>query len=102
MTRILAMSGLRAQGLLVDDRLRELPEVEQRGDPAHRLGMAEADEAAGIERLVERLGGAAAGRVVEVDQQVAAEHDVEAAELPGRERVREVDLREGDRLADVR
>ena len=62
---------------LIDDRILEAAKVEPLRDPGHRLGMAETDVASRMQGVVEIVDGQEAGGIVEIDQDVAAEDDVE-------------------------
>jgi hypothetical protein len=64
----------------MDHRVGKARALKSDEDAAHRLRMTQAEKAAGVERVVHGLGGDAARQVVEIDQQVAAEDDVDVAE----------------------
>src|ERR1700733_3031286 len=101
--RLLVVSAMRASlWPLIDDGIREAADLEERRDPAHRLGVPQAYEAARRQVVEEILRRQAAGSVVEVDQHVAAEDDIECAVPAGFGRIDEVHRGELDRLAQVR
>src|SRR5918993_5143352 len=62
---------------LIDDRILKAAKVEALRDPGHRLGMAETYVASRMQGLVEIVDREKAGGIVEVDENVAAEDDVE-------------------------
>ena len=87
--------------MLVGDGFGKAARDEQGRDPAHGLAVTEEDEAARTYVLEEVLHGGPAGDVVEVDEDVAAEHDVEDAEPGHGCGIDQVGMFEGDAVAQV-
>ena len=66
---------LRVEAALVGDRLEAI------GQPDHGLGGAEHQKAVALGDVGDALEHADLGRLIEIDQHVAAEHHVEPAEM---------------------
>src|SRR6185437_16992746 len=73
----------RDPGSLVDDGVGKAPHLEQRRDATHGFGVAQADEAAGEQVLVEVFRRDPSRRIVEVNEDIAAKDDVELAVRSG-------------------
>src|SRR4051812_45280035 len=86
---------------LVDDRVFEATDLEQRRYAAHRLGVSQADEATRHQAVEQVLRCQASGRVIEIDQHVAAEDDIEFPVLASLRRLHEVHGRELYGLAQI-
>src|SRR6185295_4584254 len=79
-------------GLSIDEVVAQVNELEGGRHVEERLGVAEEQEAARQEALVERVDDAAPRGVVEVDEDVPAEDDVDAPDHGGARRVEQVQL----------
>src|SRR5580704_3285134 len=78
--RDLALSDMRRiQRALVDDGVTIAADLEQWRDAAHGFAVAQAQKAPGRQVLKQVFGGSAPGRVVKIDEHIAAENDIEAA-----------------------
>jgi hypothetical protein len=75
-------------GLSIHEVFTEVDELEGGRDVEQRLGVAEEEEAAGEEALVEHLDHAATRGVVEVDEHVAAKDHVDSTDDGRRSRIR--------------
>src|SRR5688572_23913654 len=62
---------------LIDDRILEAAKVEPLRDPGHGLGMAETDVASRVQGVEEIVHSQETRGIVEIDEDVAAEDDVE-------------------------
>src|SRR5690242_12146600 len=86
---------------LIDDCVRIPADAKQGRDAAHRLRMPETNKAAWPQGVVQIFRGDTARSVVEIDQDVAAQHDVETPVLRHGARIDQVYLGELDGIAQA-